>query len=143
MSHRCNCHLYVPVPWRRDDDKIQIIPGGQRLEVMIALGIKFGRLLPGLYHQRLRKLSLLPHDIADGKNTGVSGEQIFKQAGPPSTDADHADPGIDRGELYSDHAGCLRLRRLCVQLLLEAQSNRCHAAKSKEISTRQTFRGIG
>ena len=74
----------MPVPWGRDDDKIEIASLGQRFVVVGTLGVELRRFLAGLFHKLPGVFCLLRHDIADRNDLRVLGQEPTEQAGTSS-----------------------------------------------------------
>src|ERR1700677_2545090 len=104
---------------------------------MIAVGVELRRGLACFDRERLGMLGFFAHDIAEGEDLYVGGEQVSEQAGASAAGADDADSrcGGERCEGPADHGGGERLCWLGVKLR-NADANSGAAGNAKEISAR-------
>jgi hypothetical protein len=84
----------MPIPWGGDDHKIKIVSGRELFVVMRTLGIKLGRLLPGLFRQLAGVLCLLGDNIADGDYLRILGQEPTEETCATAANADEADARI-------------------------------------------------
>src|SRR6185369_3920663 len=105
----------MPLPWRRNVDKVQIVSRYQTLKVTLAISVDAGRLLAGLFDQLRRPETFVFHYIANSIHYYfVDREKLSQnirtaQANTDDSETDH----IARLKLHADHGRVLRGVSLC------------------------------